>query len=265
MGDLSEYRGMIWIFTFIAVLVMLIGLIPSQFVGGTEYEGRTILTQDYWEAIDLQSFADTTELNLNDSGYVTHYGPGFPVGAHYRKSVDMGGHDFDIFYSEANLTTHYVWLRVYWNEWIFIRRYTDMDWINREGIGRDINVHPNYQKILTASNIQQDWINEQAEYTASEPAFSVQVYFGYDTAVYSNITDAWNNYALWVLIGIDFDQTRTGYNAWELISLMLFFQLPDIHWIINAIIAIPIWIAIGYISFILILRALGAIFGGGGA
>lgn len=264
MGDMSEIRGMVVILSFIGVTVFLIGLIPTQFVGGFDYEGRTINPEDYWEALDLQSFADTLELTLNDTGWRL-YASSSPIGAYYSKHVDLGGHDFDIYYSVASGSVHYVWLRVHWTDWIIIPHYTDMDWINNKGIGRDINAHPNYQKVLPVSKIQSDYDDEIAEYTAQEPAFRVQVYFGYNTTLYSSIVDAWDNYELQVLIGIDFDQTRTGYNAWELISMLLFFQLPDIHWTINALIAIPLWISIGYISFILILRALGAIFGGGGA
>jgi len=67
------------------------------------------------------------------------------------------------------------------------------------------------------------------------------------------------------MIGINFDQTGTGYNAWDLIGMLLFFQLPDVHWIINILLALPFWVPVAYLTFIFILRAIGAIFGGGGA
>lgn len=54
--------------------------------------------------------------------------------------------------------------------------------------------------------------------------------------------------------------TVVGYSAegdWlTLIYQLLFLQLPDVHWFINALMAIPFWIAIGFIAITLISRML---------
>jgi len=118
---------------------------------------------------------------------------------------------------------------------------------------------------LEASELNSDFQNNRANYKAQCAHFFVRIYFGYDETLYSSPENAWNYHGLNMLIGIDFDQVSTGYNAWSLIAMLLFFQLPEIHWVINALIAVPIWLCVGYLSFIFILRSIGAIFGGGGA
>ncbi len=64
---------------------------------------------------------------------------------------------------------------------------------------------------------------------------------------------------------IEFDQVNTSANAWSIMSQILVFDLPEVNSIINILISVPIWIGIAYLSFIIILRVVGAIFGGGGA
>jgi hypothetical protein len=78
--------------------------------------------------------------------------------------------------------------------------------------------------------------------------------FGYNTTSYDNCTQAYENDALGIWLGINFDQVNTQYNAWNLISMILFFQMPDVHPLINVIIAIPIWVTIAYLVFTLITK-----------
>jgi len=106
---------------------------------------------------------------------------------------------------------------------------------------------------------------EKLSYTIQCSHFQMKGFFGYNDTLYSSPSQAWDHHGLWILLGINFDQMSTGFNAFNLIGMLLFFQLPMVHPIINYIIAVPIWVCIIYLSFIFILRALGAIFGGGGA
>ena len=101
------------------------------------------------------------------------------------------------------------------------------------------------------------------EYTVSTPDTGFDVLFSYNQTLYSDVIDAWDNDAVYVLCGIHFDQAQTGYNAWDIIAQVLFFQMPDVHWFINALLAVPFWLGVAYIAFILALRAIGAVFGGG--
>jgi len=249
MGDISELRGLVIIGSFLACFALIASLIPPQLFP-SYVEGRQVEAPEYFDAVDLQSFANTSSYVLNETG-----GESYPYNL-YRLSIDIGGHNLDLFYREPN-TTEYemlLYIRHFFAEWWGWVYDHDLEWINSEGYSRDFT--------LEATELNNDFQDGRATYKVECPHFFIRVYFGYNET-FSSPEEAWNYGALNMLVGIDFDQVSTGYNAWSLIALILFFQMPDIHWIINAIIAVPIWIAVAYISFILILRTIGAIFGGG--
>lgn len=257
MGDISEMRGLVTVISFIGVLVFMIAIIPPDFLIA-EYEGRTVTPPEFFESIDIQSFKETWSGILDDNNTKE----GSPVYGYWSKDIDIGDRDFDVIYSEANLTHHRLYFRHYWYEWIIFKQWEEMVWYNTEGIRR--TDPPN--DWMYSTSITLDMEGESAEYKVEHPnRFFVKVWVGYNTTTYSSVEDAWNNYALYLFVGINFDQAGSGYNAWDLIAMLVFFQLPDLHWIVKALISIPLWVCVGYLAFIFILRAIGAIFGGGGA
>jgi hypothetical protein len=253
MGDISEIRGLVTVVSFIGVTVLLMGLIPPQFFE-EEYEGLTVIPPEVFEGIDIQSFKETWNYCLNETG-------GADKGNYYMveiKNVEQeffGGHDLDLWYKKANETQLDLHIEHWYAKWIFFLVSDGLKWTNKKGISRGLT--------LDSQELDADYSNSGMEYTAECKHLEVKAYFGFNDTLYSSATEAWNYHGLWVFIGINFDQSATAYSAWDLIAMLLFFQLPDIHWFINALISIPLWIAIAYLAFILILRAIGAIFGGG--
>ena len=85
---------------------------------------------------------------------------------------------------------------------------------------------------------------------------SLDVSFNYDEETYSSVEDAWNHHGLSFFIGIEFDQIATGLNAWDLIGMVLFFKMPNVHPLLNYIIAVPIWASIAWLAFALIIAVI---------
>jgi len=251
MGDISEIRGLITVGTFLACLVLLIGLIPSGFFPQT-YEGRTVNVPEYFEAIDIASFIETWSATFNESAGEDWKLAGYYENEHYKKDVDIGGWDFDLIYSKANKAHKDIILQHWWG-W-FGMQWTWLIWYNSEGIDRG--------EILSGSEIDEDYSDEAMTYVAKTEDFQCRAYFGFNDTKYSSPTEAWDNYELDILIGMKFDQVNTSINAWSLISMLLFFQLPEVHWIINALIAIPIWITVAYLIYVLIIKIIPFIAGG---
>ena len=248
MGDISEMRGLIVTMSFLGCLIFLIAIFPPQFYA-VEYEGREIEVPEYFEGLDIQHYAETWIYRMNETD-------GFEFQDYwYIVDVDIGNHDFDFWYAQANKTELKCLLRHHWAEWIILIHHHDLEWINREGKNRGEN--------LEVIELNEDYQNQQASYKVECNHFYARAYFGYNETIYSNVTHAWNQHDLHIFIGIDFDQTTTSYNAWALIGMLLFWQLPDMHWVVNILISIPFWACIAYLSYILILRTIGAIFGGG--
>lgn len=251
MGDISEMRGLIVVGTFLGSLIFLVNLIPSQFLVSS-YEGRTISVPEYFEAMELQSFVDTINITLDDSGGQVY----IPVIMQYAYVYDfeLGGHNLELWDHDYASPKH-LHVNHYWYWWIFPTAHHQMEWLNKEGFSRGEH--------LDADELDNDYEETTIRYTIKCEHFQAYVFFGFNETTYSQPSDAWDNNELKLLFGIEFDQVNTSINAWGLIAMLLFFGLPNVHWIIDVLIHIPIWIAEAYLAFILILRTIGAIFGGG--
>jgi hypothetical protein len=93
---------------------------------------------------------------------------------------------------------------------------------------------------------------------------TIRAYFYYDQTLYATPSLAYVAGKLQMILGIDFNERNTQVNAWSLISSFLTFQLlPNVDPILSLLLEIPMWVCEGYLTFIFVLRVLGAVFGGG--
>lgn len=252
MGDLSETRILVVIASFIGLMILLLGWMPAYFVNPTPYTGRSLTSTipSSWESGMLigGNFAANKTQMLNDTGMHT-YGV-------FIYDMSFGGHSFRMIDAEATrslIIQHYS----LWGGFIPVD-YHDMNWISPNGteLGTELT-EGKIDSSYLASNVTGFKIYCEHTYFYAQ--------FSFDFMAYSAISDAWDANALTISLGMTFDQLGTTLGAWTLITGILFFNLPMINPYLNAIIAIPIWICIAYVSFILVLRAIGAVFGGGGA
>jgi len=78
--------------------------------------------------------------------------------------------------------------------------------------------------------------------------------FRWNETTYSTPSEALHNNGMMVYVGRTWEQEMSALNAWSIITMVLFFQLPDIHPALSLIIGLPIWVSISYIIFILITK-----------
>ena len=247
MGDISELRGIITIGSFLGVLVLLMVWIPTPFLVA-EYGGRSLQTPEYFEAIALEKYA----VIFNETLDGTHP---YANGMFHFLSEELGGPIIHFYYRPANVTY----------EVMFRMTHVDMWWIFMTG-EHSMNFY--WQGVDVGTYLSDTTVN--LAYSQGDLSFVVScnhveldLMFAFNETAYSSPTEALDHYDLYMLIGVEWDQVSTSMSAWDIIGMLLFFQLPNVHWMLNAIIAIPIWLGIAYLSFIMILRAIGAIFGGG--
>jgi len=246
LGDISEFRGLIVIGTFLAVSLLLMGWIPYEFWVAGE-QGRTIEPPEYFESSNLIQWNTTYIMNVTHSYFETWGKEEF--------GQYMRFHAWKPAIGDYRISNQH-----YSKWWIFAYGYHLMNWINSEGVNRG--------ELLYADEIDEDWNTQTnlASYKVECSHFYCMADIAYNTTLYDNVHDALDADDLKVLWGIEWDQMGTSYDAWSLISSVLFFRpISGIPSYVSALIAIPIWIASAYIAYILILRAIGAVFGGGGA
>lgn len=232
---LNEQKTLIFVVSFLSIFFLLVNTMPAYFVqSSSSYPSSSI--PEYFDTTEIMSYADYKQYNLTHSGY--------------SWQGDLGGHL--IFLSgDPNDPVHgeytIVIMHASWKFLVFTGGWHTMEWINTNGISRGIG--------LTISELMEDY-NENAtlKYTVKCSHFKMFAYIGFNTTLYSNPQEALENDNLTVILAISIDEVSTKVNAFELIASLLSFRMPEVHPFINAIIAIPIWIAIIWLVITIITK-----------
>jgi hypothetical protein len=244
-------KPFLFVITFLAIFGLLVALIPSEFlVASEEYREQNIPTEDYFEAMDLEAYAETLLYYMNETG-------GKMVqGYLYVVKMDIGGHDCSYEYTKANYSNPYIQLRHYYAVWWLFTDCCYMKWTDANGVDRTTKV--GITNRLTLADLEASYEDAQP-LTAKCKHFQVDVFFDYNETAYSSVEDAWNHHGLMFLLGVEFDQMSTGLNAWNLIGMILFFKMPSIPPPFSYIIGVPIWVCIAWLAFAFIIAVIKAL------
>jgi len=249
MTDSFFNRQFLFVVVFLSTFALLGGLIPIEITAPLQKRGVT--PRDEWLSADLLNYYETWSQNLNTSEYKGHN----TLSHEYYRDVDIGNHDFDIYWSEPNYSNpiapdedHYIKIHHWYAHFfLFPATHHRMQFYNDQRINRG--------HLLTCTEIDLDFVNStlSARYEPECNHFGVTIYVNYNTTKYANATDAFDHNGINVFIGIGFEDVGTSFNAWSLINPVLFFQTPSTLNLINLIISIPIWLSAIYIAITIIL------------
>lgn len=249
MGDISEYRGLVVAVSFLGIFALFINLVPAEFFTASQSNKLVGIPEDLVQAYDIYSFAETQYTYLNSSH------PVWWINTDYRYwSIDIGGWDIDFYFKNPNVSApSYCWLVHIWTEWYIwpSDHYLTLYDMNAISLGETLSI---------------DEFEGEAPFSFRAKCDHTTYYMSlsYNTTLYSSFEDAWNHEGVAAFAGVNFDDVNTSYNAFDLIAGLLFFAWPaETPIIIRAFLSIPIWACVSYLIFIFILRAIGAVFGGG--
>lgn len=253
MGDISEYRGLIFAGTLVLVAVFIISLIPTAYLVDYDEPERQPEIPDYIEATNIVAWNSTYNITWGALDYHAFYGSTYYD--HFWGKEQFG---HDLRFVMTNQTDKYMYMEhgdyiliIHWNAW------HSQEWIHKE-------TGTNRGTILYLAELEEDLNGfSSTEYRLQCEDFYMDVAVGYEQSVY-NLTDAWDNNAMELIVGIDWDQMGTTHDAFSLVASLISLEptLTGNLWI-DTLIKIPLMIAMIYIAFILVLRAVGALFGGG--
>jgi hypothetical protein len=251
----AENITLITVVTFLSVFMICAMFIPWGIVIGSqssEQEGRVIQVPKYFEGIDLQNFAETHVVNLTHGKDLEDYE--FKLGG-WNVRVEDFGDDHEPPYGK------WLYIRTQAEWWIFRWDFKYFRWYDKEGVMRSVDngaVNPfetyhviNYREFDEA---YRKWGKDGLRWTIKNDYTQMVVYLGWNFTKYATPTDALLAGEFSMLLCINFDKVNTSFNAWNLIGSILFFQMPNVHPLLNAIIAIPVWIAIAWLIYILIVK-----------
>lgn len=251
MGDMSEYKGLITVVSFLGVFVLLLGLFPYDLLVASDSNRAVDVPSELIEVMSIYSFAETKTVYLNNSGTPWWLDPTNWL----YWDIDIGSWDIDLYYTKPNQTVYTKTMNLVhvWYDWWIFPADDHLEFFSSSG--------ESLGEGLTVLEIGTE--NPQTfRATCSHTTYTVGM--GYNDTTYSNYSDAWDHGGVAVFCGVNFDQVNTSYNAMNLISTLLFFSMPaETPLIIKLIISIPIWACVAYLMFIFVLRTIGAIFGGG--
>lgn len=244
----SENLTLVTVVSFLSAFFILCVFIPSGFLV-EPIEGRTVTVPTYFEGIDIQNYAFTKVINLTQSGGLETFE--FKFGGWNMKLEDWGSGD------------NFIWIRTQAEWWIFQWDFKYFRWSNCRGIEKSKNIgyvgewHDHIAISYSAlDDAFKEFGNEGLRWQLRNDDTQMIVYVGYNQTKYNTPSQALIGGELSLLLCMDFDKANTTYNAWNLIGAILFFQAPQIHPVINMLIAIPVWVMIAWLIYILILKAI---------
>jgi hypothetical protein len=247
----AENITLVTVVTFLSVFFLLTASMPSGLIANPQ-QGKEVNVPTYFEAIEIQKYAQTYSVNLTSDQYTDNF--------------DLGGWRFEWWsdaFTDLGSPPSFIVLTRYDSWWIFYwyaetgRWYEKAKGTEVDGYGQiALSTRTCYYITKETLDTYYDAENHVAKFTIQFAVTQFDIFFAFNTSAYSKPSEAWNNNDLHALIGINFDKTNTTFNAWNLIGAILFFQMPDINPALNALIAIPIWILIAWLIYILILKAI---------
>jgi hypothetical protein len=247
----AENITLVTVITFLGVFAILVTTIPSAFlISQQEYKQVNVPT--YFEAIDLQNFAQTYVVNLTVGYDIEYYD--FKFGGWNLRVYDFG----DTYEPPSG---KWLWIRTQAEWWIFKWDFKYFRWYDKEGIDRSVDkvYYRDVYRVIyyyAFDEAYEKWGKDGLKWTIKTDFTKMIVYLGWNFTKYEKPSDALLAGEFSMLLCINFDKMNTSFNAWNLIGSILFFQMPNVHPVINAIIAIPIWVMIVWLMYILILKAI---------
>lgn len=199
------------------ILFQFSGTIP-------EYEGKPVSIPDRWDTSAIGEGVilvdDTQTVLWNDATYFSLNAPDdvrllWPYTYPFYWP-DMG---------DAIGIQHYHswWILGYWVE-------TDVTPLTRDYV---ISIFNEDEQVSSVTVRCQD----------GDLSFLLQI--SYDPISYASIEEAWDGGSLEVWMGIrSYDTVEGHYSVWVMIGQLLTFQAPEVHPLLNIIIAVPLWVGI---------------------
>ncbi len=233
---------LVTVITLLGVFSILVTMMPSGFY---YHENKRIITvPEYFESIDVTYYAYTEIVNLTTDSYTEYW-------------LSLGGWNIRIFHWHSN---EFISIETYDSWWIFKWNFEPFQWHDSQGVDKTDTYfyidHIEYGVTYYNLDYAYQTYNSSGKWNLKNSRTQISVYLGFDIETYWLPSQALNAGNCSLLLAVSFDKVNTSINAWNLIGMLLFFQMPNIHPVINAIIAIPLWVAIAYLIYILILKVI---------
>lgn len=229
-------RGVIFCFAFLGVFALILAFMPNQYFYQANipgYEQRNV--PDYWTPADIQNIRWNASAPVNTTEWYSYI------------ELERVGTDW----------SDTIYVKVHWDgtEFKFYHwnwGITFFGWATGSG---HIEPYPITETMILDSNhLDPDGNSSRFDMTCDHHSFVT--HFIFNETAYSNLADALENHDVVVNVGMGWDYERGAMGGWDIIMKLLSFQaIPQLGSpLLTSIIALPLWGAIGFITFIVITK-----------
>ncbi len=231
---MAEMRGFVFAIVFIMVFSTMLVSIPAG-LQGTENTPSEIVGID---PSLLAGFSNSVNWTRTDCDV---------VGGGWVYDYSLGNHNWR--FSAFDFTggvSFVVGAKEYLFGWFWFGATLETDWATIEGEERGTSVSsPEMEEDAPEGSVRYDLTFRDS----GEDAGSFVVYW--NTTLYTDPNDAWDNDVLYVLHGTGLTNMATN-NLGALLVGLLFLQLPNVPVLVNMFLVIPIWACIIYVLWFVV-------------
>jgi hypothetical protein len=249
-GNLAELRPLVFIAAFVGFILLIVGMMasetPTLFVDATTGSGSTPISAP--NPLGLVAWNSTLNFTLSH-GAIDDFGFG-------GYNVRLGSPDLYLYFRSFT----------YANWWIFNWDVEDFDWYNSQNVKESVTYGALGSQGLALSQMTTDYETygiSGLRYTWKNSKTTIPVSFLFNETAYDSPTEAFNDAHLYIFINSNFATAATSFNALTFISGLFTFSLPGIPTVVNALLWVIIFPPLGYLTFVFVLKIIGAVFGGG--
>ena len=248
-GNIAELRPLIFIAAFVGLSVALVGWMvmesPTLFLGANA--GSSSTGDSSQSPLDLMAWNETYVLNVTDTFEYTFQVGGWNVRVEKWTSTKS-------FYME----TYAYWSIFNWN-------FDAFRW-HKDGVDvtHDYPYPTPSSQRLDITQLDSDFAEGKGlGYKAKNSRTEFSVTFVFNTTEYDTPTDAYDGNHMHMIFNVDFDDRNTSINAVSFIAGLFTFSVPGVPTYVSVIIWLMMFPPLAYLTFIFVLKIVGAVFGGG--
>lgn len=227
---MAEMRTFVFSVTFIIMFSTLLISLPSDFQG-LESDPNELLPVDM---NSITSFAEYVKYDKTD----------FTVGLTTYYDYNLGSWAFEMVYGSGTfgLVRHDLFFG------LWLGSITTIQHFNASGYDRGTGI--------TFSELTTDAVSGIAKYSmrfTDDASSAGSIIYYWNSTLYSDPSDAWDNDVLYILHGIGLNETY-GIDITRMLIQLLTLQLPDTPLLISLLLATPIWAGVVYLIWYFITK-----------
>ena len=234
MAEGGEMRGFVFAVTFIVLFAGLTAMVPVDLQG----QGSTTEILIPVDPSLISDWTDYEDYKKSEMTLIVYY--------YFLYYDALGGFDWRVGFTTTTETFD-LGAKIYWGVlWLGVFDY--VQFVSDEGT--------NYDTSLTLTDIENDGVEGTAKYNLlfSESGNDAgDLIFYWNTTLYTDASDAWDNDALNLVHGVGFTPNT---NIVSLLVGILFLQLPDVPVGINLLLASFPWASVMYIIWFIVKESL---------